>query len=174
MPVAITRAKYPGNMPSRGGGFAGSGAGRSIMASVDELAQVEVQDAEVQDEATQTRQRRGHDDPVVAAQIRLHRGRQEPELEHDEHQDDDEDAGHDRQSLTPDERRPAQRMPSSTPTAKTRSPRTSSRRRGSGRRGGPSSGAPVARSNDPLWHGQWKRPRAGSGITGQDRCVHFW
>src|SRR5262249_4802769 len=139
-----------------------------------ELSEEKVEQSEIEGQASEARQRGRDDDRSVAGKERLHRRRQEPELQHDEDQDEAEDPGHDRQALAAGERRKTHRVPSSTPTAKTRLSRVSSRRRGRGRRGGPARGCPVARSKTPSWHGHRRRLSSGLGITGHERCVHFW
>src|SRR5262245_41410358 len=120
MPVAMTRAKYPGNMPARRDGGSRGAAGVSISGSVGARTEIEVQDPEVQGEAGEARQGRRYDDRVVAAEVGLHRRREQPELQHDEHEHDDEDPGGDREPLGADEarRRRAHSTPSSMPNAK--------------------------------------------------------
>src|SRR5690606_1234814 len=130
---------------------------------------------EVQRQAEEAGERRGDDDVVVPAEIGVHRGGEQPELQHHQHQDDGEDPGDDGAALAAGEAPgPGHDGLTSTPVAYTTPPRTSRVMRGSGRSGGPLSTRPVSRSKLPLWQGQWSRPASGWATTGQSRWVHCW
>src|SRR5690606_23028632 len=117
------------------------------------------QQAEIEAETSEAGERSRDSDRMIAAQIRIHRGRQQPQLDHHDQDDDQEQCVDDRQALATDQASVRlHELDSSTPVAYTVLSRTSNRMRGKRRRGGPAIGSPDCRSNQPLWHGQWSLP----------------